>query len=96
MALSRPLQIAISVAALVAAYAVYARETAKRDQLIEKGDECMTFGDADACATYDETVAKTPVWKLKLSLPKLPMTNLLGAKLDGGPPPDGYSWGGSY
>ena len=96
MGLSRSSQIAVGAAALLAAILVLFMESKKRSSLIMKGDKCMDFGDTDACGAYDDQVASTPTWKLKLSLPKLPMTNVLGAKLSGSPAPDGYSWGNTY
>ena len=71
-------------------------ELRKRASLIETGGKCMDTGDEGECALYDEKVTKTPTWKIKLALNKLAMTNVLGDKLGGASPPDGYEWGKTF
>ena len=88
-----PLRYVIS-AALVLIVGLIGAELKRRKALISAGDECM-LGDDAACASYDESVESTPVWKLRLSLSKLAQTNVLADKLSG-PPPMGFTWGKTF
>ena len=77
----------------LAAVALWTLELRRRKSIIDVGDECMTTGDDGACSAYDEKVAKTPNWKLRLALNKLAQTNFLAQKMQDGAAPAGFEWG---
>ena len=88
---SRALPVKVALAALALAFALVLIEIKKRLELIRAGDDCMS-GDDDACELYDNSVEKTPIWKLRMAYNKLVQTNMLASKL-AGPPPKGFEWG---
>jgi hypothetical protein len=89
---SRALPVKVGLAVLALAFAVFLIEIKKRLELIRAGDQCMNTGDEDTCELYDDSIEKTPIWKLNMAYNKLVQTNTLAAKL-AGPPPKGFEWG---
>ena len=94
--LSKPAQMIVVATSVIFTSFYLFTELRKRASLIETGGKCMDTGDEGECALYDEKVTKTPTWKIKLALNKLAMTNVLGDKLGGASPPDGYEWGKTF